>query len=113
MRWPIVLVAACGGATTGPAPAAKPAPLDPVTCHDASVILRGPIASDDEHAGPARESAILLACEGDHWPAPVLGCAARERKPSDCLAQLTDVQRQSYDAKLGTWEAQYGGSEEP
>ena len=111
MRWPIVLLVACGGSTPALAPVAKPPPTDPVTCHDASVILRGPLASDDEHAGPARESAILRSCEGDRWAPDVLACIGGERKPNDCIAKLTEQQRQSYDAKLGTWEAQYGGSD--
>jgi hypothetical protein len=111
MRWPIVLVVACGGSTLAPAPVATPPAVDPVTCHDASVILRGPIVGEDDHAGPARESAILRSCEGDRWAPEVLACIGKERKPSDCLAKLTDQQHQNYDAKLGTWEAQFGGSE--
>ena len=101
---------ACGGSPPAPAPVTAP-PVDPVTCHDASVILRGPVVSDDEHAGPARESAILRSCEGDRWAPEVLACVGRERKPNDCLAKLTDQQHQNYDAKLGTWEAQFGGTE--
>jgi hypothetical protein len=112
VRWSIVLVAACGASPPAPAPIAKPPPAEPVSCHDASVILRGPLASDDEQAGPARENAILRSCEGDHWAPGVLACIGGERKPSDCLAKLTDQQHQNYDAKLGTWEAQYGGSED-
>jgi len=107
----LAVLVACGGSPPARPSAVKPPPTDPVTCHDASVILRGSLANDDAHAGPARESAILRSCEGDHWAPDVLTCVGSERKPSDCLAKLTEQQRQNYDAKLGTWEAQFGGSE--
>ncbi|MEO6776995.1 MAG: hypothetical protein ABI467_28955 [Kofleriaceae bacterium] len=107
----LAVLVACGGSPAPAAVAAKPA-LAPVTCHDASVILRGLIASEDDKAGPARESAILRSCEVDRWAPEVLACIGIERKPSGCLAKLTEQQHQSYDAKLGTWEAQFGGSED-
>ncbi len=107
--WVLTVLFACGG-SPAPAPVVKPPPPEPVSCHDASVILRGPVSSDDAKAGAARESAILRACEGDHWAAEVLACIGSARTAAGCTDKLTAQQRDSLEAKLGTWDAQYGGT---
>ena len=109
MRAAWLVLAACGSSPPpSPTIANKPV-IESITCHDASVVLRGAVDADDPKAGPARESAILRACTDDHWSASVIDCAGSSKKPQDCLAKLTDPQHESLEAKLGTWEAQYGG----
>jgi hypothetical protein len=107
--WVLAVLFACGGSPP-PAPIANAPATEPVTCHDASVILRGPVSNDDVKAGPARENAILRACEGDHWSAAVLACIGSARSAATCTDKLTTQQRENLEGKLGTWDAQYGGA---
>ena len=69
--------------------------------------MRGPAASQDPQAGPAREDAILRSCSDDKWPTAMLACVGTSKTPNECLAKLNDAQRDSLNAKLGTWDAQY------
>lgn len=85
-------------------PAAKPAA---VTCGDAGVILRGSV-DDVKKAAPAKEARIASACLHDRWPATVLACIGSEQAPTDCLEQLTDVQRASFHKELVAWADLHG-----
>jgi hypothetical protein len=86
--------------------------IDPVTCKDASVLLRGRVTSEDRGAGLARESAILRACEADHWDPEVLACLGTTPAGDTCIAKLTPQQHDNLQAKLDTWTSLYGGSED-
>ena len=76
------------------------------------MLLRGRVTSEDSGAGPARESAILRACEADHWAPVVLACLGTTGAAEPCLQQLTPQQRDNLQAKLDTWTAQFGGSDD-
>lgn len=76
------------------------------------MLLRGRVSSEDTAAGPARESAILRACEGDRWDQKILTCLGSTTDTERCTKQLTDQQRDNLRAKLDTWTAQYGANDE-
>jgi hypothetical protein len=106
--WLVAVVAACGSSPPPAQPIKNRPTVESVSCQDASVILRGQVTVDDPKAGPARESAILRSCTDDKWPAAVLACIGSEKKPADCLHKLGEQQTDNLQAKLATWESQYG-----
>ncbi|MEO8553570.1 MAG: hypothetical protein ABI678_26535, partial [Kofleriaceae bacterium] len=104
-----VVVAACGGSPSPPVAPART--IDPVTCKDASVLLRGRVTTETPGAGPALESAILRACEGDHWAPAVLACLGATPVAKTCVEQMTPQQRDNLQAKIDTWSVMYAGDE--
>jgi len=111
----VLVTAACGSSAPPPAPVAAPArvavaPPAPVTCGDAGVILRGPVA-DERDAGPAKEAAIARACLHGAWSAEVLACVGTSVTPAACLDQLAAAQRTGYHAQLLAWNDEFPDEE--
>ncbi len=103
---------ACGNTpppakTVEPVAPPRPSPAK-VTCNDAGIVLRGELSSGDDVAGKAREQAIEAACREDKWAQAILDCVASTPRADECLDDLTDAQRTSYDQRLADWDVEYG-----
>lgn len=110
-------VAAGSGSAASGSGAERAGYVEPVSCSDVGVILRGP-SSGVGGAGPAKERAIAEACISDAWPRSVIECVGRGE--SDCTDGLSSSQQRSYDARLERWRLRYlgadhdgGGDDEP
>jgi hypothetical protein len=101
----VAMLGACGSAPA-PAPkvAPKPAPpqVAPVSCRDASVILRGPL--DDNEAGRHVEETIERVCRDYKWPADVLECLGSQADTGACLDKLPGDRKLIYENELGITE---------
>ncbi|HTL33727.1 MAG TPA: hypothetical protein VL326_11415 [Kofleriaceae bacterium] len=108
----LAILVACGG--TPPAATrgtyAEPlhnAPAEP-TCGEVGILLRGPNEDRSESSGPAKERAIAESCERDRWARPVIACVASSTHPTDCLRDLSKLQREAYDQRIAAWAVKYG-----
>lgn len=112
MRIALIVLVACGSRTV-PMPivmvreSAKPKPPPaPMTCGDAGVILRGPVA-DPVH-GPTKEALIASACLHDKWSSKALECVGSDVAPTECFVQLDEPQRASLAKLLQAWSFETG-----
>jgi hypothetical protein len=101
-------VAAGSGSAASGSGADRLGYIEPISCSDVGVILRGP-SSGVGGAGPAKERAIAEACIADAWSRSVIECVGRGE--SDCTDALSSSQQRSYDARLERWRVRYLGAD--
>ncbi len=112
MRLLLAMPFLVGACTKPPAPGPVVSPkVAPIvrapSCGDAGVLLRGSVPDEDK-LGKMKEELISKVCSDDTWDAKVLACVASKAVPAECLAQLTETQVTTYEAKLAAWHEQYG-----
>lgn len=99
----LIVLVACGGATTSATPPAPaPAPAAPPECAVVADHVRGLDAGQDGQAPTVREI-VHARCTQDAWAAAPRVCmlaAASSQAARDCNVQLTAPQRETFEAAI-------------